>query len=850
MKYGLYIWLLLQLLCRSGVSAQELSGVVLGKKDNKPVENALVKTMASRNRMVAYTYTNGRGRFSLPDKPEADTLTVSCLGYETVSMPVGAFKAHATIYLSEKTFALKNVVVTPKRIVVRNDTLAYSVAGFSMPQDKSIADVIAKMPGFEIKENGRIEYNGVGINRFYIEGVDLMNDRYALAGNNLDRRKVKTVEVLRNHQPIAALRGKLFSEQAAVNLVLEDNAKLNFTGTADVGFGYNSDKSLLHDNRLIGMTFQKQRQQLTMYKSNNTGADIGAELIPIRLQLSTVRPSAEADILTPLTPSAGNALPGKRYTFNQSHLFATNHLYKVGKVTTLRAQGSYLYNDIRGYREVITDYLFAEPQAAIVHEDYRTGSIQNKYDASLTYEQNSRKLFVKNEWKASLTRQSDCGRLYLNANPVDIWVKPDKEFLRNDLQLTIPTSSSSSGAISVNSSVAYNRMPQSLLVLNDRVQNVTYRSLHADNTLTLRGKVLGLYVKNEFGYEYYRQSLITLSDGQEEKAVLSRSVPSWQSSLTLRKNSLRFAGTVGLKWWNIHSPLEKVSACLPEGSLSMRYEISGSNAFDLAYRCTQAFPDLQHIYGGLLYTGYRTAQINRAKVEAAPSHSVTARYEYSQPVDGLFMTASARVGMDKRNAVFYGTVQDNHLYLYSSEPASYYRKSANIHARISQAVNFWKTLFALSGSLIYTEDKRMNNHVIDNVYHRLVVGKLSISSRPARWLSVELNGSTTHSGISGPGLGSGNTRLVLDGNLFFIVNDALTIGWRNSGNRYMQLNQNVFFSDLSVTYKHRRVDYELTANNLLGKTSYQQDAIAVNYYVIRRYVLRPRDILLKVSFSF
>lgn len=66
----------------------------------------------------------------------------------------------------------------------------------------------------------------------------------------------------------------------------------------------------------------------------------------------------------------------------------------------------------------------------------------------------------------------------------------------------------------------------------------------------------------------------------------------------------------------------------------------------------------------------------------------------------------------------------------------------------------------------------------------------------------------------------------------------------------MQLNQNVFFSDLSVTYKHRRVDYELTANNLLGKTSYQQDAIAVNYYVIRRYVLRPRDILLKVSFSF
>jgi hypothetical protein len=108
-------------------------------------------------------------------------------------------------------------------------------AGFAQPQDRSIADVMSKMPGLEIKPNGQIEYNGMAINKFYIEGLDLMGNKYALASNNLNRRHVKSVEILKNHQPIAALRGKSFSEQAAINLVLEDNAKWHLTGTADLG---------------------------------------------------------------------------------------------------------------------------------------------------------------------------------------------------------------------------------------------------------------------------------------------------------------------------------------------------------------------------------------------------------------------------------------------------------------------------------------------------------------------------------------------------------------------------------------------------------------------------------------
>ncbi len=47
----------------------------------------------------------------------------------------------------------------------------------------------------------------------------------------------KSVQVLENHQSVKSLRGVSFSEQAALNLVLKDDAKAVWTGAADIGLG-------------------------------------------------------------------------------------------------------------------------------------------------------------------------------------------------------------------------------------------------------------------------------------------------------------------------------------------------------------------------------------------------------------------------------------------------------------------------------------------------------------------------------------------------------------------------------------------------------------------------------------
>ena len=65
---------------------------------------------------------------------------------------------------------LKEVIVTAKKIRQSGDTISYSAATYRGKNDKTLEDLLRKMPGIEVKADGQITYNGQWINEFYIEG--------------------------------------------------------------------------------------------------------------------------------------------------------------------------------------------------------------------------------------------------------------------------------------------------------------------------------------------------------------------------------------------------------------------------------------------------------------------------------------------------------------------------------------------------------------------------------------------------------------------------------------------------------------------------------------------------------
>ncbi|MFV0247637.1 MAG: hypothetical protein ACK5H1_01570 [Tenacibaculum sp.] len=87
----------------------------------------------------------------------------------------------------------------------------------------------------ELFRDGKILYRGKPINKYYIEGLNLLEGKYNLANSNLPHKEVAKVQVLDNHQPIRVLDSLVYSNQAAINIKLKNS--YTFTRQAELGLG-------------------------------------------------------------------------------------------------------------------------------------------------------------------------------------------------------------------------------------------------------------------------------------------------------------------------------------------------------------------------------------------------------------------------------------------------------------------------------------------------------------------------------------------------------------------------------------------------------------------------------------
>ena len=155
-------------------------------------------------------------------RPSTRILTTSRLGYEPYRQKIPAQTQQTEILLKESSLTLREVKVISSPIRRQGDTISYYMSNFHRPQDRNLADVLARMPGIHVQSDGRVQYDGKPINRFYIEDMNLLGERYSLATKNLSPSDIAAVQVYENHEPIKMLRDRSQTEQAALNIKLKD----------------------------------------------------------------------------------------------------------------------------------------------------------------------------------------------------------------------------------------------------------------------------------------------------------------------------------------------------------------------------------------------------------------------------------------------------------------------------------------------------------------------------------------------------------------------------------------------------------------------------------------------------
>lgn len=111
-----------------------------------------------------------------------------------------------------------------KPIARKGDTLSYNAAIFRKDDEKTLEDLMKRLPGLEVNQEGKVQYQGKEIEKIMVSGQDLMGRGYQMLTRNLDAKSVKKVDVLEHYQDERLLRNVEQCEKVALNLQLEGDA--------------------------------------------------------------------------------------------------------------------------------------------------------------------------------------------------------------------------------------------------------------------------------------------------------------------------------------------------------------------------------------------------------------------------------------------------------------------------------------------------------------------------------------------------------------------------------------------------------------------------------------------------
>lgn len=319
----------------------KVTGSVVDSLSRQPLKGAAV-TLVRGGRAASFARTDEKGRFAVAAQT-GDSLQVAFLGY--ARKRVAAVKgANLEVRLAPKAFALKEVRVKGVPVFGRQDTTVFDLKRFASERDNSLKDVLKKLPGVDVDENGKISFNGKDVSRFTVEDLDLSGGRYNQLNELLKAKDVDRAEVIEHDQPVKALQGKVFTDDVAMNIRLRPEARDKWAFTLRPGAVVATP---LEDTRPQGgadaLQIGKRRQRMYAAMYDRSRRD----LTQADALLATGGAAAYGGgVAVPqwfAAPQLAAPIDAERLRFNSSYNFAVKQTRKTKAGSEQRWTAGYLH---------------------------------------------------------------------------------------------------------------------------------------------------------------------------------------------------------------------------------------------------------------------------------------------------------------------------------------------------------------------------------------------------------------------------------------------------------------------------------------------------------------------------
>ncbi len=263
-------------------SRHNLTGRVLDSEEGLPLQSCTVILAKSDSTgMITGAIANGSGNWTLKNVADGRyVVKITFLGYHTFYHAIELKATNAatynmgTILLTPSNIELKTAVVTGqlKEVEVKEDTVIFNADAFKVPEGSVLEELIRKLPGAEVADDGTVKINGKTVKKILVEGKEFFSTDKNMAMKNLPTEIIDKIKTYDKQSDMSRITGiDDGEEETVIDIGIKKGMKKGWFGNIDLGAGSRNRRA----GRLMLNRFTDKRQASLIGNWNNINDQTG-----------------------------------------------------------------------------------------------------------------------------------------------------------------------------------------------------------------------------------------------------------------------------------------------------------------------------------------------------------------------------------------------------------------------------------------------------------------------------------------------------------------------------------------------------------------------------------------------
>ena len=274
MKKIILMMLLLLVSIASFAQERLVSGAIIDRDTKDPVEQVTVQLLKTDSTYVTGAISNEKGLFHL-NAPENGKylLKITSVGYKPTMKRVVLEQdknlALGNVVVGADAIMLKGAVVTAmaQKVTLKEDTFVYNSAAYRTPEGSVVEELVKRLPGAEVSDDGTIKINGKEVKKILVDGKEFMTGDTKTALKNLPTSIIDKIKAYDEKSDLSKVTGiDDGEEQTVLDFNVKKGMNKGLMSNIDLGIG-NKDR---YSARGMGGYFSSNNRFMLFGNANNT----------------------------------------------------------------------------------------------------------------------------------------------------------------------------------------------------------------------------------------------------------------------------------------------------------------------------------------------------------------------------------------------------------------------------------------------------------------------------------------------------------------------------------------------------------------------------------------------------